>query len=735
MKTDFFMVIFSILFVLVYMCYHTGCLTLGCLGLLMILLSFPLALFLYVVVFRVRYFAMIHVLAIFIALGVGADDIFVYVNAWRHSRRVATSFEARIAYAHRKTYRAVLATSFTTAVAFFATWVSPVMPVGAFGCFAALAIVMTFALVISFFPAALMIWELRFRRAKCVGCCCPCIGRCALPSVGPEGGGGEAGGGEAGGGEAGGGEGGIGEGGGGEGGGGEGGPIGRPERLFRDVYLPAITASCPSTSRRLKPVSLGLVVCLAGVGGYLLSQALELSPPSKAEEWFPANHMANGFVEAAQNDYLAEDDDAFADGYVFIGLKKLDVDRGVYTKWIPQDNRGTLVYDDAFDLSDAAAQEAYLRLCDEVRAAPCDSEGCRKVPGRLVDPPTVRCLLVEFAAERGNVTGAAFEPELAAWVAEDPFEREELAGFVDGELKYVTVAFKTTMRDEETSELVQEVYDEWQDLLRPFVATAPASLASCEGERCTLFVSTCGGRDDCGLAFAWMVTQRELVRGLFNGLAICAPVAFAVLLLVTGSLTVALLAILSIGLVVTSLLGTIKTIGWELGVGEAIAGTIVIGLAVDYTVHLGHTYTAAAAETREGKTAAAATVMGPTVVAGAFTTFGVAFFMFFCQLTFFTKMATLIGGTVGYSLLYSLFFYVPLLALVGPSGKLRSTAERLRAMYRTCRGGGGGGGGSGGGATRRGKPQRQAEPADLSVSPSSSTASSAEMASAPTVSP
>ncbi len=97
MKTDFFMVIFSILFVLVYMCYHTGCLTLGCLGLLMILLSFPLALFLYVVVFRVRYFAMIHVLAIFIALGVGADDIFVYVNAWRHSRRVATSFEARIA--------------------------------------------------------------------------------------------------------------------------------------------------------------------------------------------------------------------------------------------------------------------------------------------------------------------------------------------------------------------------------------------------------------------------------------------------------------------------------------------------------------------------------------------------------------------------------------------------------------------------------------------------------------
>jgi len=158
-----------------------------------------------------------------------------------------------------------------------------------------------------------------------------------------------------------------------------------------------------------------------------------------------------------------------------------------------------------------------------------------------------------------------------------------------------------------------------------------------------------------------------------------------VLLLATGNLLVSLYAILTIFLVVISLLGTCNAIGWQLGISEAIAGTIVIGLAVDYTVHLGHVYTEATLHTREGKMGTAATVMGVTVVAGAFTTFGCAFFMFFCQLTFFTKMATLIGGTIAYSVLYSLFFFMPLLALLGPAGEIRSTPEQCRRLYRALR--------------------------------------------------
>ena len=72
-------------------------------------------------------------------------------------------------------------------------------------------------------------------------------------------------------------------------------------------------------------------------------------------------------------------------------------------------------------------------------------------------------------------------------------------------------------------------------------------------------------------------------------------------------------------------------LGWSLGVGESIAGTIVIGLAVDYTVHLGHAYTESPSLLREEKTRDALTEMGVTVIAGGVTTLGSSVFMYACQ--------------------------------------------------------------------------------------------------------
>ncbi|KAH8086248.1 hypothetical protein JL720_7453 [Aureococcus anophagefferens] len=84
-------------------------------------------------------------------------------------------------------------------------------------------------------------------------------------------------------------------------------------------------------------------------------------------------------------------------------------------------------------------------------------------------------------------------------------------------------------------------------------------------------------------------------------------------------------AIASIGFIVSSVLGACYAMGWHLGVKESIAGVIVIGLAVDYTIHLGHMYDHARAlgtRDREAKFEYAMRTMGETVVAGAITTAG-----------------------------------------------------------------------------------------------------------------
>ena len=37
------------------------------------------------IIFQVEYFVQIHILAVFLVLGVGADDVFVLVDAWKQS--------------------------------------------------------------------------------------------------------------------------------------------------------------------------------------------------------------------------------------------------------------------------------------------------------------------------------------------------------------------------------------------------------------------------------------------------------------------------------------------------------------------------------------------------------------------------------------------------------------------------------------------------------------------------
>ena len=65
---------------------------------------------------------------------------------------------------------------------------------------------------------------------------------------------------------------------------------------------------------------------------------------------------------------------------------------------------------------------------------------------------------------------------------------------------------------------------------------------------------------DGGWEFRWTDTFEALRASLFEGLAICFPLAFAVLLLSTENLLVSLYAIFGIALIVASVLGTIEYI-------------------------------------------------------------------------------------------------------------------------------------------------------------------------------
>lgn len=70
--------------------------------------------------------------------------------------------------------------------------------------------------------------------------------------------------------------------------------------------------------------------------------------------------------------------------------------------------------------------------------------------------------------------------------------------------------------------------------------------------------------------------------------AIC--FSFVILLVATGNILLSLLAIICVAIVIVSVVAIMVFMDWQLGVSESIAVVIMIGLAVDYVVHLAADY-------------------------------------------------------------------------------------------------------------------------------------------------
>ena len=73
-----------------------------------------------------------HNLVIFVVLGVAADDVFVFTDAWRQSSReplIKDDLVKRMNYSWRRAAKAMLVTSSTTGFAFLASALSRMMPI------------------------------------------------------------------------------------------------------------------------------------------------------------------------------------------------------------------------------------------------------------------------------------------------------------------------------------------------------------------------------------------------------------------------------------------------------------------------------------------------------------------------------------------------------------------------------------------------------------------------------
>lgn len=148
--------------------------------------------------------------------------------------------------------------------------------------------------------------------------------------------------------------------------------------------------------------------------------------------------------------------------------------------------------------------------------------------------------------------------------------------------------------------------------------------------------------------------------------------AIGLLTLMTTNWIVGLMAGATIACITVGVVGFIPMVGWKLGVLESLNLTLVVGLAVDYVVHLADGYVRSPFHSRQEKIRDALSTVGVSVLCGASTTLGASVFMLAAKIVFFFQFGIFMFVTIGLSILYALFFFTTLLALIGPNGNTGS---------------------------------------------------------------
>jgi len=114
---------------------------------------------------------------------------------------------------------------------------------------------------------------------------------------------------------------------------------------------------------------------------------------------------------------------------------------------------------------------------------------------------------------------------------------------------------------------------------------------------------------------------------------------------------------------------------------ESINLTLVVGLAVDYAVHLADGYVQANHYSRKERVRYMLGHVGISVIAGASTTLGASAFMLGSNLLFFLQFGIFMFCTIGFSIVYALVLFTILVGIIGPEGN----SGNLRQLFPCTR--------------------------------------------------
>ena len=119
---------------------------------------------------------------------------------------------------------------------------------------------------------------------------------------------------------------------------------------------------------------------------------------------------------------------------------------------------------------------------------------------------------------------------------------------------------------------------------------------------------------------------------------------------------------------------------------ESINLTLVVGLSVDYVVHLAQGYSRSLHSSRLDRLRDTLAEVGISVLSGALTTVGGSAFLLLAKITYFVQFGLILFATILFSIVFALGFMSTVLGIIGPENDYGSIRKPIAWLVNrvTC---------------------------------------------------
>eukprot|EP01029_Cantina_marsupialis_P015488 TRINITY_DN3397_c0_g1_i13.p1 TRINITY_DN3397_c0_g1~~TRINITY_DN3397_c0_g1_i13.p1 ORF type:complete len:1108 (+),score=359.62 TRINITY_DN3397_c0_g1_i13:207-3326(+) len=645
LNADTMWIMGAFFFAWTYLVSMIGSFWLGTMGIGQVFMCFFSSYNIYAVILQQDYVGTFNVLAIFIILGIGADNVFVFIDTFSYSGSVPVhnkTMESRLLYTWKRAALQLLITGAVAALTFFVQYLTSSFPaISTFGAFSACLVFMNYMSVILFYPTCVMVYEKKFRdKPFMFGVFGIFSKKKNENTTESEDENGKS-------------------------------DLTALQSFFQNMWFPFIM--------KARYIIIIACVLVIAVGVF---KASELESDPEPPKFFDEDHKYEQMSTVIMEEFSRGGSEMALVAHVVSGfIKDEPIDRSGIEP-TDREDRGIPNYDPNFSAAKTAS--CMIQLCDffEVKNDYYAIGGSDNMYSVTCPVRAFRDHVVSTydQAMWDSMVGADGNEDLfiekgIEWFQEPSvYDEYKMYVFADahqtderkfGSWNMLDIGMKLTFTSMAPYEDGIEYYERWDTLLDDIIFDgSDASFSECPAVKSSFQPYVTDGE------YTWdfFYLQEAMVEEAWLGIAYAIGIVFIVMLVSTQNIIVTIIGTALIGSVVVCVIGFTVLNGWYLGLLESINFVIVPGFSINYVAFLCGGYLDSKSEKRADRVRDMLTSIGSSCISGSLSTLGACFFLFFPVIVFFSKFGTFIFVTITLSLTFSLGLFASVMTFVGPEG-------------------------------------------------------------------